>query len=310
MATSDTTLDGWTGCPEPLPQQIIELYDEYTHVPLKRRDFIKRLVRLAGGSAAAYAMLPLLENNYAQAAEIAPDDPRVRAESVTYPGAGTQLHGYLARPADATGKLPGIIVIHENRGLNPHIQDVVRRLAVKGYLAVGPDLLSPLGGTPADEDKAREMIGALDRGAALASLQATLRYLEHDPRCTGKVGCVGFCWGGGMTNELAAHAPSLAAAVAYYGRSPELSAVADIKAPLLLQYAGLDQRINAGATAYVKALQAARKPYVLYTYEGAQHAFNNDTNPARYNAAAAKLAWGRTLAFFDKHLKKTEAQGD
>jgi len=285
------------------PQEVIALYDEYTHGPLNRRDFISRLATLVGGTAAAYAMLPLLENNYARGATVAPDDPGIQADFIDYPGAGAKLRGYLARPAAAAGTLPAVIVIHENRGLNAHIQDVVRRLAVAGYLALGPDLLAPLGGTPADEDQAREMIGRLDRAVVLASLEVTLAYLEHHERCTGKVGCVGFCWGGGMTNELAVHAPSLAAAVVYYGRSPDASAVAGIRAPLLLQYAGLDERVNVGVPAYTAALKAAGKPYNLYTYEGAQHAFNNDTNAARYNPTAAKLAWQRTMAFFATYLK-------
>lgn len=285
-------------------QDIISLYDEYTHAPLARREFLRRLALLTGGTAAAMALLPLLENNYAQAAVTAPDDARLSTEHITYPGAEGELRGYLARPTDATGKLPAIIVIHENRGLNAHIEDVARRAALAGYLALAPDMLSPLGGTPTDEDKARELIGQLDPAKTVQNLQATLAYLQNHPDSTGKVGAVGFCWGGGMVNQLAVHAPELAAGVVFYGRSPETAQVATIQAPLLLHYAGLDERINANVPAYEQALKDAGKPYTLYMYENANHAFHNDANAARYDENAAKLAWERTLAFFGEWLKQ------
>lgn len=284
-------------------QDIISLYDEYTHAPLARREFLRRLALLTGGTAAAMALLPLLENNYAQATLIAPDDARLRSEHISYPGSTGELRGYLARPTDASGKLPAIIVIHENRGLNAHIEDVARRAALAGYLALAPNMLSPLGGTPTDEDKARELIGQLDPAQTVQNLQATLTYLQNHPDSTGKVGAVGFCWGGGMVNQLAVHAPELAAGVVFYGRSPDLVTVANIRAPLLLHYAGLDERINENVPAYEQALKDAGKPYTLYRYENVNHAFHNDANAARYNEAAARLAWERTLAFFGEHLQ-------
>lgn len=284
-------------------QDIIKLYDDYTHAPLDRRVFLKKLAALAGGTAAAYALLPLLENNYARAEMVAADDPRLVTERVGFPGAGGELRGYLARPAAASGPLPGILVIHENRGLNPHIEDVVRRAALAGYLALGPDFLSPVGGTPADQDKARDLIGGLDPAATLNEALAALAFLKTHPDGTGKVGAVGFCWGGALVNQLAVHAPDLNAAVAFYGRVPQAADVPRIQAPLLLHYAGLDDRINAGIAGYETALKAAGKAYTLYLYDGVNHAFHNDTNAARYDAEAARLAWERTVAFFDSHLK-------
>jgi carboxymethylenebutenolidase len=286
-----------------MDQQIIALYDEYTHTPLGRRAFLRRLAALAGGTAAAYALLPLLENNYAGAAVVAPDHPDLAALRVGYPGARATLKGYLARRRDLRGKLPTVLVIHENRGLNPHIEDVTRRLALAGFLALAPDLLTPLGGTPADEDRARELIGQLDDVRVLADLKATVAWLRERSDSNDRVGCVGFCWGGGNANRLATVADDLAAAVVYYGRVPAASAVHLIQAPLLLHYAGLDQRINAGIAGYEEALQAAGKDYTIHLYDGVNHAFNNDTNAARYDQQAAALAWDRTLRFFDTHLR-------
>ena len=283
-------------------QDIIELYDDYTHARLDRRVFMDRLAVLAGGTAAASALLPLLRCNYAQAAIIAADDPRVGTEQITYPGASGEVKAYLARPAEAGGKLPGVVVIHENRGLNPHIEDVARRLALAGFVALAPDFLSPIGGTPADEDEARRVITRVDPADNVANAVAAVKFLEANDRTTGKVGVIGFCWGGGLANEVAVNSPEVDAVVAFYGRQPEADAVAKIKAPLLLHYAGLDQRINAGIDDYKKALEANQVDYKIYMYEGVNHAFNNDTNPARYDKAAAELAWSRTIDFLKQQL--------
>jgi carboxymethylenebutenolidase len=283
-------------------QEIIDLYDDYTHERIGRRVFMDRLAVLAGGTAAASAVLPMLKNNYAKAAIVAPDDERITAEEVTFPGAGGDVTGYLVRPADASGPLPGVVVIHENRGLNPHIEDVARRVALEGFVAFAPDFLSPLGGTPEDEDQAREMIGQLDRPQTVQNAVAAVAFLKDLDATTDKVGVVGFCWGGAMTNQVAVNSADVAAAVPYYGSQPATEDVAKIQAPLLLQYAGVDERINAGIPAYEEALQAADVDYTIYTYEGANHAFNNDTNEARYDKAAADLAWSRTIEFFKEHL--------
>jgi carboxymethylenebutenolidase len=283
-------------------QEIIDLYDDYTHERIGRRVFMDRLAVLAGGTAAASAVLPLLRNNYAKAAIVAPDDSRITAEEVTFPGAGGDMTGYLVRPADASGALPGVVVIHENRGLNPHIEDVARRVALEGFVALAPDFLSPLGGTPEDEDRAREMIGQLDRPQTVQNAVAAVAFLKDQDGTTDKIGVIGFCWGGGMTNQVAVHSADVAAAVPYYGSQPASEDVAKIEAPLLLQYAGVDERINAGIPAYEEALQAAEVDYMLHIYEGANHAFNNDTNEARYNKEAADLAWSRTIEFLKEHL--------
>jgi carboxymethylenebutenolidase len=279
-----------------MDRKFIDLFDRFTHGAMPRRDFLERLTLLAGGTAAASAILPILENNYAQADIVAEDDPRLRAE---FPAIGAKMGGYLAYPL-AGGRLPGVIVIHENRGLNPHIRDVTRRLALEGFVAYAPDYLYALGGTPEDADKARDMIGTLKPDGILAVSRASLKAIVKHPRCNGKVGAVGFCWGGGEVNALAVAEPTLAAGVAYYGSQPK-SGIENIKAPLLLHYAGLDERINAGIAEFEKALKANGKIYELYIYEGANHAFNNDTNAARYNKAAADLAWSRTVTFLKKY---------
>ena len=281
--------------------KIIALYDEYTHAPLPRRVFMKRLTALAGSTTAAMALLPLLENDYAQAAMVAETDERIATETISYPAHGATISGYLAKPRSAA-KAPAVLVIHENRGLNPHIQDIARRLATAGFLALAPDMLSGMGGTPSDEDKAREMIAKLDRAATVDGLLAAVPYLKGRVGSTGKVGCVGFCWGGAMANAVAVGAPDLTAAVVFYGRQPSTADAARIRARLLLHYAGLDQRVNAGMADYEAALKAAGVDYRQYVYEGANHAFNNDTNAARYNAEAAKLAWERTIAFLKESL--------
>jgi carboxymethylenebutenolidase len=285
----------------PIDPAILALYDEYTHAPLPRRLFLERLTRLAGGAAATVALLPLLENDHAAAAIVPPDDKALEVETLKIPGA-EPLAGYRARPRKA-GKAPAVVVIHENRGLNAYIEDVTRRLAAAGFLALAPDLLSRSGGTPQDEDQAREKIGALDPAAATADLKAIVHWLKTDSHATGKVGAVGFCWGGGMVNRLAVQEPGLDAGVVFYGMSPAPEVVGSIRARLLLHYAGLDDRINQGVPAYEAALKAAGKDVRLYTYPGVQHAFHNDTNAARYDAAAAKLAWDRTIAFLAESLR-------
>ena len=283
-------------------QEIINLYDDYTHERIGRRAFMDRLAVMAGGTAAATALLPMLKNNYAKAAIVAPDDARVTTEEVSFPGADGEVTGYLARPADADGALPAVVVIHENRGLNPHIEDVARRVALEGFVALAPDFLSPLGGTPEDEDQAREMIGQLDQQQTIQNALAAVEFLQGHEATTDRVGVVGFCWGGALANQVAVHSAEVAAAVPYYGRQPSAEDAAKIEAPLLLQYAGLDDRINAGIEEYEQALQAADVDYTIHIYEGANHAFNNDTNEARYDQEAAELAWSRTIDFFKQHL--------
>ncbi|MBO0951419.1 dienelactone hydrolase family protein [Fibrella forsythiae] len=284
-----------------MDQRIINLFDEYTHKPLKRDDFLKRLAKLTGSMAAALSVLPLLEVNYAQAATVPHNDDRIKTESITYPGDGITMKGYLARPA-AAGKYPAVVVIHENRGLNPHIEDITRRMALAGFVAMAPDALSGAGGTPTDETQMRELFGKLDATVTRNNFVKGVEYMKTRPDSTGKVGCVGFCWGGAMANQLAVYSPDLKAAVPFYGRQPEAADVPKIKAAVQLHYGGLDERINAGIPAYEAALKAAKVPYELYVYEGAQHAFNNDTAPTRYNEAAAKLAWERTTKFLKEKL--------
>jgi len=282
-----------------MKQEIVALYDEYTHAPLPRRVFLKRLAVLAGGTAAAYTLLPLLENNYTQAAMVADDDARIATQTVSI----GDLNGYLALPAELEVPVGAVLVIHENRGLNPYIEDVTRRLALAGFVALAPDFLSPLGGTPDDEDRARQLIAQLDNDLTLQNAAKGLSFLKATDKVNGKVGCVGFCWGGGLANQLAVAAgDALEAAVVFYGQVPPAEQVTAIQAPLLLHYAGLDQRINAGIEGYQAALDAAGKAYQIYVYEGVNHAFHNDTNAARYDPQAAELAWQRTLAFFQEHL--------
>jgi carboxymethylenebutenolidase len=285
-----------------ITQAMIDAYDEYTHLTLDRRGFMEKLTKLAGSGAAAAAIAPLLAANPARAAIVAEDDARLKAEDITWPGEGGDMKGYLVQPAEADGKLGAVIVIHENRGLNDHIRDVARRMALEGFVALAPDFLSPAGGTPEDEEKAREMIGQLDPAQRIANGVATVAFLSSHDAGNGKVGAVGFCWGGGAVNDLAVNAPELDAGVAYYGRQAKAEDVAKIQAPLLLHYAGQDERINAGIDAYKAALDVAGKEYTVHIYEGAQHAFNNDTSEARYNKEAADLAWGRTVAFFKEKL--------
>lgn len=287
--------------PFAVDQHIINLYDEYTHKPLSRTVFLKRLALLTGSTAAALAILPQLEGNYAVAQTVELDED-IATEQVTYTVAAGTMKGYLARPRKK-GKYPGVIIIHENRGLNAHIEDVARRAAKAGYVAIAVDGLSLLGGTPANEDEARGLFAKLDAKQNVLNFAGAVPYLQSRKDCTGKIGCVGFCWGGAMANSLAVSVPALKAAVAFYGRQPELSEVPNIQAAVQLHYAGLDERINAGAKTYEDALKANNKVYEQYMYEGVNHAFHNDSSAARYNEAAAKLAWSRTLAFWEKHLK-------
>jgi carboxymethylenebutenolidase len=284
-----------------MDQRIIDLYDTYTHGGMNRRTFLDRLAALAGSAAGATALLPILQNNYAQAQTIPENDPRITAETVDIPGA-QGLKGYLAKPANAAGKLPAVIVIHENRGLNPHIKDVTRRMGAEGFVALGLDYLSPMGGTPADEEKGREMIGQLKQPDVIAYGKAAVAYLKSRPDSNGKVGAIGFCWGGGAVNTLAVNEPNLNAGVSYYGGQPKPEDAPKIQAALMLHYAGLDERINAGIQAYEAALKQAGKTYEIHMYEGANHAFNNDTNAARYDKEAADLAWRRTVGFLKKNL--------
>jgi Dienelactone hydrolase and related enzymes len=283
-----------------MDQRIIDLYDRFTHGGMNRRVFLDRLAQIAGSSAAALALLPLLQNDYARAAMVPPDDARLAIDSMSYDAAGTPISGTLAR-LKSKGKRPAVIVIHENRGLNPHIQDVARRIALEGFLSFAVDMLSPLGGTPADEDKARDMIGTLNADETARRIAAAVPFLERHAESTGKVGAVGFCWGGGMVNRVAVLAPDLKAGIAYYGAQPPAEQVKSIHAPLLLHYAGLDQRINAGIPAYEAALKAAGKHFAVHVYPNVNHAFNNDTSN-RYDKAAADLAWNRTIAFFKGNL--------
>lgn len=280
-------------------QKIITLYDEYTHSQLNRKDFMKRLAILAGSTALAMTILPMLENNYAAAASFESADLEV--ENITYAGVDGEIKAVLAKPKGKKS-LGCVLVIHENRGLNPHIIDVTKRVAAEGFIALGVDALSPLGGTPADEDKGRELIGKLDPDKNLQNYLKGLDYLRGRKDGNGKVGCVGFCWGGGMANKLAVNDPKLQAAVAYYGAQPNATDVSKIKASIMCHYGGLDERINAGIPAYEQALKENKIDYQIFIYEGVNHAFNNNTSPTRYNEVAAKLAWERTIGLFKKKL--------
>jgi carboxymethylenebutenolidase len=286
----------------PITQGIVDLYDRFTHGALSRREFMERLAATVGGTAAATALLPLLQNNYAVAQTVAENDPRIAISRFQYEIGDAMMNGELAWPA-REGRFPGVVVIHENRGLNPHIRDVTRRFAVEGFIALGIDVLSPEGGTPADEDRARDMIGQVPPDRAAARLAAGVAALARVQTCNGKVGTVGYCWGGGMVNRIAVlNPPGLAAGVSYYGSQVPAEQVERIRTPLMLHYAGNDERINAGIPAFKAALEWAKKDFELHVYDGAQHAFNNDTNAARYSKPVADLALSRTLAFFRKHL--------
>jgi carboxymethylenebutenolidase len=284
-----------------MDQRIINLYDRFTHGGMNRRTFLDRLTQLTGSAAAATALLPLLQNDYAKAAIVPDNDPRLVSERVAFDSPKGKINGYLTR-LKGNAKRPAVLVIHENRGLNPHLEDVARRFALDGFLAYAVDLLSLVGGTPANEDEARDLHPKLNQDDVVVALVAAVDFLKTYPESTGKVGAVGFCFGGQMVNRLAAASPALDAGVAYYGRQVPAAQVPNIKAALLLHYAENDAGVNAGIADYEAALKANNKSYVIHTYPGTQHAFNNDTGAARYNKAAADLAWQRTIAFFKEKI--------
>jgi len=285
-------------------QELLNLFDLYVHGDIDRRRFLERAAKFAVGGMTAAMLLDALSPRFAEAQQVAKDDKRLRTEWIDYesPQGTGRVRAYLARPESTTGKLPGILVVHENRGLNPHIEDITRRLALDNFVALAPDALTPLGGYPGDEDKAREAFAKLDQPKTREDLVAGAGVLKARPECTGKIGVVGFCWGGTMANMLATRLPDLAAAVPFYGGQPAAADAARIKALLLIHYAENDDRINAGWPAYEAALKASGVAYTMYRYPGTQHGFNNDTTP-RYDRAAAALAWQRTVEFFNKNLR-------
>ena len=284
-------------------QELLNLFDEYVHGLVDRRGFLDRAARFAVGGVTAMMLLDALSPKFAEAQQIPKDDARLKASTVEFssPKGQGKMRGYLVRPAKASGKLPGVLVVHENRGLNPHIEDIARRIALVGFMAFAPDALAPLGGYPGDEDKARELFGKLDLEKVREDFVAAAEWLKSRPDCTGKIGVVGFCVGGGIANMLATRLPDLSAAVPFYGAQPKAEEVAKIKAPLLIHYAEHDDRIDAGIPAFEAALKANHVRYQLFTYPGTQHGFNNDTTP-RYDKAAAQLAWQRTIDFLKKNL--------
>ena len=286
------------------PPEVLALFDGYVHGGITRREFLERAARYAVGGVSAAAMLQSLAPNFAWAQQVKPDDRRITVEYAGYlsPEGSGKMRGYLARPASAQGKLPAIVVIHENRGLNPYIEDVARRLATEGYTAFAPDALTPLGGYPGNEDLAREMTNKLDAKKRTEDLASAVDYVKLRPDFSGKVGAVGFCFGGGMVNLFATRFPDLAAAVPYYGTPPAPEDVPKIKAPLLLHFASEDPRINAAWPASEAALKQHGKKYQAFSYPNTQHGFHNDTTP-RYDEAAAKLSWQRTLDFFRSNLR-------
>ncbi len=285
-----------------MDQKIINLYDEYTHKPLSREVFLKKLAMITGSMAMALTLVPLLENNKAKAATIAEDDDDLDTETIAYEVNDITMFAYTAKPKKRMN-MGAVMVIHENRGLNDHIKDVTRRVAKAGYMAMAPDALSESGGTPANEDEARNLFTKLDPKKNLANFVKSVEILRLRKETNRKVGCVGFCWGGGIANQLAVNVPNLNAAVAFYGAQPNAADVPKIKAAVQLHYAGLDERIDAGIPAYEEALKKANIKYELFMYPGVNHAFHNDTSEARYNADAALHAWKRTLDFFEANLK-------
>lgn len=285
-------------------QELLNLFDRYVHGDIDRRGFMDGAAKFAVGGLTVASIFEALAPNYAWAEQIPKDDKRLKTEYIKFdsPQGYGSIRAYLARPADAKGKLPGVLVVHENRGLNPYIEDVARRLGVAGYLTLAPDELTPLGGYPGDDDKGRDMQAKLDQKKMLEDWYAAAMFLKSNPACTGKIGVVGFCYGGSVTNALAVRMPDLAAAVPFYGMQPSAEDTAKIKAPLLIHYGGLDERVDAGWPAWETALKADHVTYTAYIYQGANHGFHNDTTP-RYDKDAATLAWSRTLEFFDKHLR-------
>jgi carboxymethylenebutenolidase len=285
-----------------MDQKIIDLYEKFTHGLLNRREFFKRLAIVAGSTAAANALLLLLENKDTKAQIVPKDDPRIQTEHMKYPGATGEVRAYLARPK-GDAKLPGVVVIHQNTGLVPHIEDVTRRVALEGFLAVAPDALTPVGGTPEDLAKASALLQKLDSKSTTENYVAAVRYLKTHPASTGKVGVVGFCWGGAVANQIAVNSTDVIAVVPYYGPQPAAEDVSKIKASLLLHYASDDAWVNKGIPAYEEALKKANVDFKIYMYEGAKHAFNDDTRAERYNKEAAQLAWQRTISFLKEKLR-------
>lgn len=285
-------------------QELLILFDAYVHGSLDRRGFLDRAQKFAVGGVTAAGLLAALSPDFAHGQVIAKNDARIttRTVEVASPLGYGSIKGYLARPAGDSARLPGMLVVHENRGLNPHIEDIARRLALEGYMAFAPDALTPLGGYPGDEDRAREAFAKLDQAKTREDFLASARWLQARTDCTGKMASVGFCWGGGMAHVLAVQLPDLAASVPFYGNLPAVADAARVKAPLLLHFAGVDERINAGWPSYEAALQAAGVRFTAYQYAGTQHGFHNDTTP-RFDAAAASLAWQRTLEFLGQQLK-------
>lgn len=284
-------------------QRVLEVFDGYVHGAISKREFISQAGKYAAAGVTGAMILEQLQPNYAWAQQVAPDDPDIETMETTYEspeGHGT-IRGLMAKPAGTTGPLPAVLVVHENRGLNPYIEDVVRRTAKAGYLALGPDGLSPLGGYPGTDDEGREMQRTLDGAKLMADFFAAYEFLRDNEGSTGKVGCVGFCYGGGVCNALAVAYPDLSASVPFYGRQPDVADVPKIEAPLMIHYAGLDERINAGWEAYGAALEQHGKEFSVHFYPDVNHGFHNDTTP-RYDEEAAELAWKRTLAFFETHL--------
>ena len=285
-------------------QELLNLFDQYVHGDIDRRGFLDRAAKFAVAGMSAGMLLDALSPRFAEAQQVAKDDKRLRTEWLDYdsPQGTGKVKAYLARPEAVTAKLPGVLVVHENRGLNPHIEDITRRLALENFVAFAPDALTPLGGYPGDEDKAREAFAKLDQAKTREDFVAAAAVLKSRPECTGKVGVVGFCYGGAISNMLATRIPDLAAAVPFYGTQPAAADVPKIKAPLLIHYAENDDRVNQGWPAYEAALKASNVAYTMHSYPGTQHGFNNDTTP-RYDRAAATMAWQRTVEFLNKHLR-------
>jgi len=284
-------------------QELLILFDAYVHGAIDRRGFLDKARKFAVGGVTAAMLLDQLNPNFAEAQVISPEDKRIKTERVSYPSpqGNEKTSGCLVRPVNATGRLPGVLVVHENRGLNPHIEDIARRLALENFMTFAPDALAPLGGYPGSEDEARSLFQKLDRPKTAEDMLAAAHYLKARPDCTGKIGVVGFCWGGGVAHTLATRMPDLAAAVPFYGSNPEPAEAAKVKAPLLVHMAESDKRINDRWPEYAAALKEANVPHTGHIYPGTQHGFNNDTTP-RYDEAAAKLAWQRTVDFFKEHL--------
>ena len=287
-----------------IDREVFRLYDRYAHNQLDRRGFVQQLSKYAVGGLTVGALLEHLLPRYEGTLQVAADDPRLDADTVEYttPESGITIRGLLTRPVDVTEKLPGIIVVHENRGLNPYIEDVTRRAGLANFISLGPDALTPLGGYPGNDDDGRELQQQRDKADMVDDFVAAYEFLRHHPECTGKVGVVGFCFGGYISNMLAVRCPDLGAAVPFYGTQPEAEEVTRIEAPLLLHYAELDERVNAGWPAYKAALKQQGVTYEAHVYPGVDHGFHNDTTP-RYDEAAATLAWERTIAFFNTHLR-------